>query len=192
MRQSASFASSEIELNRQFYFCLLAATRELFPDEEVAPVVECNNQPDPDDEARARREQKRPDIQWVYLDRYETDPQRSSKQFVVECKRLGTAPRSDWVLNTNYVSNGIARFREADWAYAKLSSSGAMVGYWQSMQPDDVLIEVNTECAKQSFPHLGPAGGWVIGGTSRFEHGFNRSFEVSPFTLHHFWIDLRR
>jgi hypothetical protein len=133
LRQILDLPGTEIELNRHLYFCLLAASRKLYPEDEIAPISECNNQPDPDDEARAKREQKRPDFQWIYLDRYESDPQRSSKQFVVECKRLGKAVRSDWVLNVNYTNHGIGRFREPEWAYAKRAPSGAMVGYWQSM-----------------------------------------------------------
>jgi hypothetical protein len=91
LRQEPAFPISEAELNRCFHFCLLSASRELYPDDEIAPALECNSQPDPDDEVRARREQKRPDFQWIYLDRYEADPKRSSKQFVVEAKRLGAA-----------------------------------------------------------------------------------------------------
>jgi hypothetical protein len=181
----------EIELNRRFYFCLLMASRDLYPEDDIAPVTECNNQPDPDDEVRVKREQKRPDFQWAYLDRYEPDPQRSSRQFVLECKRLGTATRADWILNLNYINHGIARFREPEWAYGKLVSSGAMVGYWQTMEPDAVLAEVNTECGAKVFANLKPIGSWVLGGTSRFEHLVDRSFEISPFRLHHFWIDLR-
>ena len=112
LRQFQDLPETEVELNRQLYFCLLKATRELYPEDEIAPITECNNQPDPDDEARAKREQKRPDFQWIYLDRYESDPHRSSKQFVVECKRLGKSSRSDWVLNLNYVNHGINRFRD--------------------------------------------------------------------------------
>jgi hypothetical protein len=190
-RQRDHFADSEVELNREFYFCLIAASRELFPDDEVAPVTECCNQPDPDDGARARREQKRPDFQWVYLDRYESDPQRSSRQFVVECKRLGDPPRSDWVLNLNYIEHGIARFRHPDWAYAKRAQSGAMIGYVQSMTPAAILVAVNAECRTQSFPDLAPSGAWVNGGTTRLDHSFDRSFEISPIKLHHFWVDLR-
>jgi hypothetical protein len=70
---------AEVDLNRRLYFCLLLATRELYPNEDVSPSSECNNQPDPDDEARTVREQKRPDFQWMFLDRYESDPHRSSK-----------------------------------------------------------------------------------------------------------------
>lgn len=147
-RQRDSFPESEIELNRIFYFCLITASRKLYPDDEVPPVTECCNQPDPDDGARARREQKRPDIQWIYLDRYQSDPQKSSRQFVVECKRLGEPPRPDWILNRNYIEHGIARFRNPDWAYAKRAESGAMIGYMQSMTPSAILVAVNESPVK--------------------------------------------
>ena len=190
-QQRVSFPESEVELNREFYFCLISASRDLYPDDEVAPVTECCNQPDPDDGARARREQKRPDFQWIYLDRYEPDPQRSSKQFVIECKRLGYPPRADWVLNLNYIEHGIARFKHPDWAYAKRAESGAMIGYMQTMTPSAILAAINTECRGNSFPDLVPTSAWVTGGTTRLDHSFERSFEVSPIRLHHFWIDLR-
>jgi hypothetical protein len=103
----AALPRTETELNRKFYFCLLSASRELFPNEELAPVCEYNNQPDPDDGSRAARELKRPDFQWVFLDRYENNPNRSSRQFVIECKRLGTPDRGDWVFNINYTDHGI-------------------------------------------------------------------------------------
>jgi len=54
LREEEDLPEMEIELNRRLYFCLLAASRELYPDDEIAPVTECNNQPDPDDEARAK------------------------------------------------------------------------------------------------------------------------------------------
>jgi hypothetical protein len=190
-RQRGPFPETEVELNREFYFCLIEASRDLFPYDEVAPVTECCNQPDPDDDARARREQKRPDFQWIYLDRYESDPQRSSRQFVVECKRLGNPPRPDWVLNSNYIEHGIARFRHPDWAYAKRAESGAMIGYIQSMTPPAILANVNTECRNKSFPDLTPASAWLNGETTRLDQAFQRSFAVSPIRLHHFWIDLR-
>ena len=191
LRQIHDLPEAEVDLNRHLYFCLLAASRELYPNDEIAPIPECNNQPDPDDEARAKREQKRPDFQWIYLDRYESDPQRSSKQFVVECKRLGKSRSVKWILNLNYTNNGIARFREPEHAYAKRFATGAMVGYWQSMRANEVLSEVNEGCRNKSLPDLILVGAWNPGGTSRLEHSFERPFEISPFILYHFWIDLR-
>jgi hypothetical protein len=188
---SPDLPESEVELNRRLYLCLLAANRELYPENDIAPVTECNNQPDPDDETRIAREQKRPDFQWIYLDRYESDPHRSSKQFVIECKRLGEPSRADWVFNVNYVNYGVGRFRDPKWAYAQRFPSGAMVGYWQSMDEAQILNEIHDESRKSSLPDLVLIGHWNLGGVSRLEHVFDRPFEVSPFRLHHLWIDLR-
>ena len=191
LREADGLAETEVELNRQLYFCLLTASRELYPDDVLSPIMESNNQPDSDDEAGARREQKRPDFQWIYQDRYESDPQRSSKQFVVECKRLGKPPRSDWVLNANYSDKGIRRFCDPEWAYAKQAPSGAMLGYWQSMDGKDVLREVNEGCHRRLIPDIVIVGPWVHKGISKFEHDLKRPFPISPFKLLHLWIDLR-
>jgi hypothetical protein len=191
MRKIQDLPETELELNRRLYFCLVTASRELYPEDEIPPISDCNNQPDSDDEARAKREQKRPDFQWIYLDRYESDPRRSSKQFVVECKRLGKPVRADWVFNLNYTNQGIIRFREPEWAYAKRAPSGAMVGYWQSMEAGEVLSEANGGCRRKSIPDLILVGGWNPAGISRLDHTFERPFEISPFRLHHLWIDLR-
>ena len=69
LRQKKNLPQSEIDLNLIFYKCLLTATRNL--KHENVLVAESNNQPDPDDEARATRLNKRPDFQWVYIDNYE-------------------------------------------------------------------------------------------------------------------------
>ena len=190
LRTEKGLPEAEVDLNNHLYFCLLAASRELYPTDPVAPISECNNQPDPDDESRAARERKRPDFQWVYLDQYEPDPKRSSKQFVVECKRLGEPGRADWEFNVNYVRHGICRFRDPKWAYAQRFRSGAMVGYWQSMEPTQVLTEVNEEARRNSLPDLVPTRSPAPSG-DRLEHTFERSFEASPFHLRHLWVDLR-
>ena len=184
--------TSEVSLNRRLYWCLLEASRELCPAEDCAAALECNNQPDPDDQIRARRENKRPDFQWIFLDRYEPNPHRSSKQFVVECKRLGVSPRSDWILNTNYVEHGIWRFIAPEWSYAKRFASAAMVGYWQSMEAEEVLREVNAAAKKRGVRGLSlNREGWQPRGVSKLENSFERSFSVSPFLVRHFWVDLR-
>lgn len=90
LRNRPALPETEIELNREFYFCLLEANRELYPENEIAPVTECNNQPDPDDQARAKRELKRPDFQWIYLDRYEpiSGKCRSAEPFSQLCQQF--------------------------------------------------------------------------------------------------------
>jgi hypothetical protein len=191
LREGKHPPETEVDLNRELYWCLLSATQELYPKDDIPPTYECNNQPDPDDQSRVAREQKRPDFQWIFRDHYEPDPHRSSKQFVVECKRLGKASRADWVLNLNYVNHGINRFRDQQWAYAKRFPHGAMVGYWQSMEAKQVLKEVNAECHNQSLPDLVPIGNQMNGDITHLEHTFDRSFDISPFELRHLWVDLR-
>lgn len=184
---------AEVDLNRQLYFCLLRATRELYPEDEVSPSQECNNQPDPDDEARAAREGKRPDFQWIYLDRYEPDPRRSSKQFVVECKRLGSPTSSNWILNANYVKHGVWRFVASEFGYAKGFPSAAMIGYWQDMAADDILRAVNEAARKRGLSLLDlNREGWQSSGISKLENRCNRHFPISPLLIYHLWADLRR
>jgi hypothetical protein len=192
LREEKHLPEAEVDLNRKLYWCLLSATQELYPKDDIPPTPECNNQPDPDDQSREAREQKRPDFQWIFRDHYEPDPHRSSKQFVVECKRLGKSSRADRVFNLNYVNHGINRFRDEQWAYAKRFPDGAMVGYWQSMEAKEILKEVNAECRNKSLQDLGLIGAWSLGGISRLEHSFDRSFDISPFKLCHLWVDLRQ
>ena len=192
LRSAGSLPESEVDLNRLLYFHLLTASREICPESMVAPMAECTNQPDPDDEARSTRERKRPDFQWAYLDRYEPNPHLSSRQFVVECKRLGVAPRSDWILNCNYSINGIERFRDPNWAYGKRAWSGAMLGYWQSMGGVELLDDVNNICHARSIPPLLLVGRLAPRMVSKLEHTFVRPFRNSPYRLYHFWVDLRR
>ena len=180
---------SECDLNHLFYFRLLKASRDLYPSDLVSPMMECNNQPDPDDEARVAREHKRPDFQWSYLDKYEPDHERSSKQFTVECKRLGTPRKAGWIFNINYVTKGICRFRNPAWGYGQRFPSGAMVGYWQSMELAQILREVNEEAARNGLSEIVPVSGQK--GIHHSAHYIVRAFPVSPFRLRHLWIDLR-
>lgn len=190
LRLKPSLPEAEVDLNRCLYFCLLEATSELYPKDDIAPVSECNNQPDANDDLRVTREQKRPDFQWIFRDRY-AEPSHSSKQFVVECKRLGKSLRANWILNSNYVNHGICRFCDRQWAYAQRFASGAMVGYWQSMEADEILAEVTVETQKNSLPDLVRKGNWNEFDVSQLEHSFKRPFKISPFHLRHLWIDLR-
>jgi hypothetical protein len=179
------------------YFCLLEAIRSLRESGREGfdhpPTPEGHNPPDPDDVLRATRENKIPDFCWGYIDHLELDSRRSARNYVIECKRLGNPPRPDWILNQNYVVKGVLRFVTEEHDYAKGEKSGAMVGYVQSMELDDILNEVNATCISRAVPQLRISiGGWQIRGISRLNHELNRSFAGSPFHLSHFWIDLRK
>ena len=181
----------ENALNRELYFCMLRASRELDPEGLYpGPAAECCNQPDPDEVTRATRESKRPDFTWAYLDPHEPDPRRSSIQFVVECKRLGTPSSPQWVLNKNYVANGVNRFVDPQWGYAKRFPAALMIGYWETMDGNVLLAEINSYLMSDGLPNMSlSAEGWKS--ISDLSHTLVRSFPISPFELRHFWIDLR-
>lgn len=197
MRATGELPKSEVKLNRLLYGCLLEANRTQWKMGEGfdhPPTCEGKNPPDPDDEHRAKREDKIPDFYWSYIDHMEPDPRRGARHFFIECKRLGKPPSSNWVLNRNYVQKGILRFVREDHGYAKGEKSGAMVGYLQSMQPDDILAEVNLviESCEESIPLLHrPLDGWQKDAANWLEHTCERRFEISPFRLSHLWCDLR-
>ena len=102
-------------------------------------MYEANNQPDADDSIRAKREYKRPDFQWGICDTNETNPERMDKFYTLEAKRLGSPSSSQWILNKNYILNGINRFILVEWGYGKSVSSGAMIGYIQNMELKEIL-----------------------------------------------------
>ena len=66
-----------------------------------------------------------------------------------------------------------------------------MVGFIQTMEPDAILAEVNGYISP--FPALSlSTGGWLVKGLTVLDpHLFDRRIRISPFTLTHFWIDLR-
>lgn len=179
----------EHALNRSLYFCLLKANANAAkrgePCFDYSPMWEAQNQPRPENEVDV--EHKRPDFQWVYLDHEETDPTRSARNFVIECKRLGNPTPSGWVLNLHYVDDGIVRFVDPAWRYGRAVASGAMVGYIESMGFDDVFAEVQARLSQRSLASLNVLGS----GDDLFEldHSLARSFALSPFRLVHLWID---
>lgn len=197
LRSKANLPQSEILLNRELHSCLLEANHNLWNlgvgGFDHPPMPESHNPPNPDDEKRAVRENKIPDFIWGYIDHLEPEPRRGSRYYVIECKRLGNPPRADWILNQNYVLNGILRFITEEHGYAKGEKSGAMVGYVQSMELDDILDEINATCISQAIPQIDPPlEGWQTGGISFLIHQVTRTFAVSPFKLSHFWIDVRK
>jgi hypothetical protein len=186
----------EDELNRKLYFLLLEANRTALTSSlgafDCAPVYEGSNLPSADDIIRANRESKRPDFQWTCIDHTAPDPKHGVRAFVIECKRLGAPLRTDWEFNVNYVTNGIARFVNKEHGYACDDYKGAMVGYVQSMEFEDILSEVNSTSASMGIPLLSePADGWKENGTSLLTHTLTRAFGATPFHLLHFWVDLR-
>lgn len=181
----------EPALNRKLYMCVLQANRarqvrgqEAF---DYPPEYEARNAPTPDTEGKPA-ENKIPDFAWRYLDPDVEDSRRSSRDYHVECKRLGATTPSGWDLNRNYVANGVNRFRDDEFRYGKDVATGAMVGYIESMTPDDVLDEVNAAARDLGFPEVDHVS---THSDRLLEHEclLTRRFPVSPFRISHLWVE---
>lgn len=196
----------EVKLNTILYFFLCKANRVLqqeikdgkkrgvntFPEYEPQNSFNLN---DRSIEA-IKRQFKNPDITWGYADFTPSDDVNDSykgnRNFVIECKRLGSPPSKSTVLNKKYVTEGIKRFLNDEHRYSENELTSAMIGYIEDMKFEDILTEVNQTIDKQlKIAKLVKITDWQEKSTTQLHHSFNRPFHKSPFKLHHFWIDLR-
>lgn len=186
-----SISGGEPEFNRELYFCLLKANRNNRSRNENwfdhPPVWEARNPP-----TRATTgtssESKIPDFYLGYIDHDESDPERCARNFVIECKRLGSPTLSGRTFNVRYVEDGIIRFIHPSWRYGKDVASGAMVGYMESMDADSILAEINATAAKHGIPTLAcRSSGRTV---HHLDHSLRRDFPVSPFRLTHIWANV--
>ncbi len=109
----------------------------------------------------------------------------------IECKRLGERTSARWILNTNYVTDGIARFDLQSHRYGNRASSGIMIGYIISMTPEQIQTQVNS-CIKQKLPGV-PLLEFALSDVPlQSRHRFaRRHVKPTPFTLIHLWVDIR-
>lgn len=187
----------EDKVNRELYFCLREANEELLKKGKGVKgllLYETRNQPDFQDEIPGESEYKRCDFLWGFFDDLAVFREEVGERFFyIECKRLGAKIHSG-ALNEKYVQNGMQRFITTEHKYGKNESSGAMIGYVENMEFDNILNEINTAITaalEAISPLLKPSEGWQEQATSRIDHEFERPFPISPFHLWHFWIDLR-
>jgi len=111
----------------------------------------------------------------------------------VECKLLGKRTSRTWILNKEYVINGIKRFDSNKHGYGKRALSGIMIGYIISMTPEEINIEVNNFQSK----HL-PANAPITFDFNQAipfqtRQGIKRQNVIpDQFEIIHLWIDLRK
>ncbi len=186
--------ATEPEINRKLFLCMTQANRDLLAigrGFDHLPQPEAANLPDPSDERRADWERKIPDFQWQIIDHL-APARESVRSYVIECKRLGSPPRRDWILNKEYVANGMCRFANESHRYGHRCPSGAMIGYMQSMSFQSILSEVNKHARTCAVGELAPIPGASCDDTvKRLQSLLCRAFPVSPFHLRHLWVDLR-
>ena len=183
----------EPKLNRALYFCMLEVNKEhsksggLWVNSPL--ILNGQNPPTPDTEDSAS-ERKIPDLQWGFVDHNEPDPHRYMRTFTIECKRLGAPSTSGWKFNVHYVCNGVRRFIDPEWRYGNDVATGAMVGYVESLTPEQVVSEVNKVLNQLGVSALTLPPG-ADGSLTEMEHSLWRPFAISPFKMVHLWIDIR-
>lgn len=196
LRKRSDLLQAEDLLNRELRDHCLRANWQLNREGNGLPMtilLDSTNQPQPDDTARAARLRKKPDFQCLLFNAAAAVAEESQVFFGVECKRLGEPERPDWVFNRNYALHGMLRFRSPDHGYAKGFASAAMVGYIQSMNPNDILTEVNAFAATLELSAVPRPRRWSMADVTRLgAQRMERPFSISPMTLHHLWVDLRQ
>jgi len=183
---------NEPVLSRKLSFMVLKALRDVDPKGLLGhPTREAENLPDPESTEVQPHEAKRPDYQWIHDDRSVSDARFALRSLCIECKRLGRPTSSGWKLNENYVNHGIDRFRSPEWKYGFGVKDGAMIGFVQNMEFEEILSEINDLLPSISTISLSSSG-WQPGGLSWLNSNLQRSFRPNEFALTHLWIDLRR
>ena len=181
----------ENRLNRKVYFLVLKENRRLLEEGRGcrSPIMyESRNQPAAETPDPLEREWKRPDFKCGFV-----DSQSEYPLFLdLECKRLGHRSSGGSVFNKLYIEKGVRRFIDVDSGYGEGVTSGAMIGYLQTMSPDDILNEVNGYATKVNVPAInGTDRPWIDRGVTRLNQTLGRKMSPSPFLLRHLWLDLR-
>jgi len=156
------------------------------------PACEHPIQPILDEELTGGKKRKRPDFTCSCYNRFASGPDEYKIPFHIECKLLGNPTSPSWILNKNYVVEGMKRFDCPKHEYGKRASSGMMIGYIISLSPDDIVIQVNGYKKRHlaSFPditftrnrgHVQQAKQSII----------RRHVAPANFHLTHIWADLR-
>ncbi len=162
-------------------------------DQEIAtPYWEGPISPVTEDELKGGKVRKRPDFTCKCLNPWADLPEHFEISLHVECKLLGNPTSASWVLNKNYVVDGIKRFDSKTHKYGKRASSGIMIGYIISMTPEKIETEVN-KYQEELLPE-NPDLIFTVGSTplNQAHQVINRRhIEPVHFELFHLWIDIR-
>jgi len=150
-------------------------------------------QPVEEEELKGGKIRKRPDFTCKRFNRFASTAEEHEISMHVECKRLGRPTSATWILNENYVKNGIERFDSTTHGYGKRATSGLMIGYIIDMTPEAILSEVN-EYQKKHLPD-NPAIEFEFGVGNLFEsrQSLARKYVLpEQFLLIHLWADLNK
>jgi hypothetical protein len=149
-------------------------------------------QPVTRNELKGGKVRNRPDFTCKFTNPFALSSNEHEIPLHIECKRLGAPTSPNWVLNENYVINGIKRFDSGMHEYGKRASSGIMVGYIISMSPEIILGEVNIHQKKHCSDHSAIEIEIDKNKIQQYRQKLNRkSLKPELFKLVHLWVDLR-
>jgi hypothetical protein len=174
-------------LNRVCYRLGKSRNQEL-----QTPYWETPIQPVTGDELKGGKIKKRPDFTCKCINPWAASPEKYEISLHIECKLLGNPTSATWILNKNYVKNGIKRFDSKIHEYGKRADSGMMIGYIIGMKPEEIESEVN-DFQKKHAPEYTDIK-FVFDTTTPFKTRQNiKRKNVLParFELIHLWVDLR-
>ena len=190
----SSISGDENSISKHLSTIVVTVCREIANTEnrEVQlPASDGLNQPVHVDEMQEDFTRTRPDFTCNCI-----NPRAESNEdylipFHIECKLLGEPTSTTWILNTNYVTHGIARFDLESHRYGNRASSGIMIGYIISMTPEQIQTEVNS-CIEKKLPDVPPLVFALSDVPLQSQHRFaRRHVTPTPFTLIHLWVDIR-
>lgn len=144
------------------------------------PYFQPQAQPSPSDKLKIKREDKRPDFLWGYVDYVN----KQSLNYFVECKRL----RPDLGHHCReYVVNGLKRFLDKEWSYGIYCESGLLIGYLEGVPVSDCISKIGSYLTESSVPSL-----VSVESKSGFEylvHTIDRKeIPVSPIQMNHYLV----
>jgi len=156
------------------------------------PYWETPIQPVTGDELKGGKMGKRPDFTCKCINPWADSHEKYEVALHVECKLLGYPTSATWILNENYVKNGIKRFDSKVHEYGKRSDSGMMIGYIINMTPEEIESEVNNYHKKHAPEY--PVINFSFDTPALFKTRQDiKRKNVKPafFEIFHFWVDLR-
>ena len=156
------------------------------------PYWEAPIQPVTEDELKGDETKKRPDFTCKLINPWATSHEKYEVSLHIECKLLGHPTSATWILNENYVKNGIKRFDNEIHEYGKRADSGMMIGYIISMRPEEIESEVNVYQKKHAPEYTQIK--FLFDKMTLFKtRQYIKRKNVMPdwFELFHLWVDLR-
>jgi len=156
------------------------------------PYWEAPIQPVTGNELKGGKIRKRPDFTCKCINPWAVSHEKYEVSLHVECKLLGRPTSATWILNENYVKNGIKRFDSKIHEYGKRAYTGMMIGYIIGMTPEEIESEVNVYQKKHIPEHTQIK--FLFDMMTLFKTSqYIKRKNVMParFELFHLWVDLR-